>query len=93
MLVLEDAGSAEVIQLALDAAGSGLLVFVSVTAASTIGAIMRMLDWFPPERRPAVQAALAERLRGAVAQVLLRKTGGGRVAARELLLTTTAVAA
>jgi twitching motility protein PilT len=51
-----------------------------------------VLELFPPDRRKAVQALVAERLRGAVAQVLLRKTGGGRVAARELLLTTASVA-
>ena len=92
VLVIEDLMSPDVIQLALDAAGSGLLVFLSVTAGSTISALMRVIDLFPPDRRKAVQAALAERLRGAVAQVLLRKAGGGRVAARELLLTTSAVA-
>ena len=39
-----------------------------------------------------VQLALAENLRGVVAQVLLRKPGGGRLAAREVLLNTPAVA-
>ena len=46
----------------------------------------------PADRRAPVQALLAESLRGVVAQVLLRKTGGGRVAARELLLSSTSVA-
>jgi len=92
VLVIEDLNSPEVIQLALDAAGSGLLVFLSVTAGSTVTALERIVDLFPPERRKAVQAMLAERLRAAVSQVLLRKVGGGRLAARELLLTTTAVA-
>ena len=41
-----------------------------------------------PERRSSIQAALAETLRGVVAQVLLRKSVGGRVAAREVLLST-----
>jgi twitching motility protein PilT len=68
-----------------------LLVFLSVTAGSTTSAVMRLIDLFPPDRRQAVQAVLAERLRGAVAQVLLRKSGGGRVAAREVLLATSAV--
>jgi twitching motility protein PilT len=92
VLVIEDLNSPEVIQLALDAAGSGLLVFLSITAGSTVSALERIVDLFPPERRKAVQAVLAERLRAAVSQVLLRKVGGGRLAARELLLTTTAVA-
>ena len=46
----------------------------------------------PPEHRRQVQLALAQNLRGVVAQVLLKKTGGGRLAARELLLNTPAVA-
>jgi twitching motility protein PilT len=85
-LVIDDLNSPDVIQLALDAAGSGLLVFLSMTAGSTVSALMRIVDSFPPERRKPLQAVLAERLCGAVAQVLVRKAGGGHVAARELLL-------
>jgi twitching motility protein PilT len=91
VLVIEDLTSPEVIQLALDAAGRGLLVFLSVTAGSTVSALARVIDLFPPERRKSLQAVLAERLRGAVGQVLLRKIGGGRLAARELLLSTDTV--
>jgi twitching motility protein PilT len=92
VLVLEDMNAPEVVQLALEAAGSGLLVFLTITAGSTVSALMRIVDAFPPEARKGAQAALAERLRGAVSQVVLRKTGGGRIAARELLLTSSAVA-
>jgi twitching motility protein PilT len=91
VLVIEDLYAPDVIQLALDAAGSGVLIFLSVTAASTVTAIARVVEMFPPDRRNGVQAALAERLRGAVSQVLLRRNGGGRIAARELLLATAAV--
>jgi twitching motility protein PilT len=80
-------------QVALDAAGSGLLVFASVTAASATAALERLVDLCPSEQRRTVRAALAEHLRGVVAQVLLRKAGGGRLAARELVLNTNAVAA
>jgi twitching motility protein PilT len=92
VLVIEDLRSAEVLHLALDAAGSGLLVFASITAASATAAVERVLDLATAERRVAVQAALAENLRGVVTQVLLRKSSGGRLAARELLLNTEAVA-
>lgn len=92
VLVIEDLRSAEVLHLALDAAGSGLLVFASVTAASAPAAVERVLDLAAADRRTAVQAALAEHLRGVVTQVLLRKSSGGRLAARELLLNTEAVA-
>ncbi len=91
VLVIEDLRSADVLQLALDAAGSGLLVLASITASSAIAAVERLLD-LAGDRRAFVQTALAESLRGIVAQVLLRKSSGGRLAARELLLNTEAVA-
>lgn len=93
VLVIEDLRSPDVLQVALDAAGSGLLVFVSVTAASATAALERLVDLCPSDQRRNVRAALAEHLRGVVAQVLLRKAGGGRLAARELVLNTNAVAA
>lgn len=93
VLVIEDLRSPDVLQVALDAAGSGLLVFASVTAASATAALERLVDLCPSDQRRNVRAALAEHLRGVVAQVLLRKAGGGRLAARELVLNTSAVAA
>ena len=93
VLIIEDLRSPDVLQVALDAAGSGLLVFASVTAASATAALERLVDLCPSEQRRTVRAALAEHLRGVVAQVLLRKAGGGRLAARELVLNTNAVAA
>jgi twitching motility protein PilT len=92
VLVIDDLVSADMFELALEAAGSGILVFATVTAGSTSAALSGIVDVFPSEHRLVVQQALAKRLRGAVAQVLLRKTGGGRVAARELLVTTSEVA-
>ena len=52
------------------------------------GAVERLIDLYQPEQRRQVQLALAQNLRGVVSQVLLRKSGGGRVAAREILLNT-----
>jgi twitching motility protein PilT len=92
VLVIEDLRSPDVLQVALDAAGSGLLVVVSVTANATAAALERLVDMAPVERRGQIQTLLAETLRGAVSQVLLRKAGGGRLAAGELLLGTSAVA-
>jgi twitching motility protein PilT len=91
VLVIEDVSSAEMFQFALEAAGSGVLVIASVTAPSTTAALARAVEFFPQEDRRQIQALIAERLRGAVAQVLLRKAAGGRVAAREVLLATTSV--
>ena len=92
VLVIEDFGSPEILALALEAAQSGHLVIGALTARTATDAVDRIIDQTPPERRPKIQLALAENLRGIVAQVLLRKAGGGRVAAREVLLNTSAVA-
>lgn len=91
VLVVDDLPLAPLVSLLVEAAGHGLLVFVSVTATSTAGALERLLDPVPPDVRPAVQAALAESFRGAVGQVLLKKATGGRIAAREVLLGNAAV--
>jgi twitching motility protein PilT len=92
VLVIEDLRAPEVIVEALEAAGSGHLVIGGMAAHSATTAVERILDQVPAERRAAAQALLAESLRGVVAQVLLRKTGGGRIAARELLLNSSSVA-
>ena len=92
VLVIEEFGSPEIVTLALEAAQSGHLVIGALTAHTTSEAIDRIIDQTPPARRPKIQLGLAEALRGIVAQVLLHKTGGGRVAAREVLLNTSAVA-
>lgn len=92
VLVIEDLRSPGVVALALEAMESGHLVIGAVSAHTTTTAVGRILDQFPPERRDQVQVMLAEGLRGVVSQVLLRKAGGGRVAAREVLLNTSAIA-
>ncbi len=79
------------VPLLLEAAAGGLLVFVSITAPSTADAVARFLELAPPGTRTSVQAAMAETFRGAVSQVLLKKTAGGRVVAREIMLATAAV--
>ena len=92
VLVIEDLRTPELVNVALEAAESGHLVIGSLSAHTTTAAIDRLIDQTAPERRPKIQLALAEALRGIVAQVLVRKTGGGRLAARELLLNTSSVA-
>ena len=91
VLVVDDLASAQMVPLLL-AAASEALVLVSITAPSTTEAVERFVDLAPADLRAGVQAAMAECFRGAVAQVLLKKSGGGRVAAREVLLATAAVA-
>jgi twitching motility protein PilT len=92
VLIVDDLLSPQMVPLLLTAASEGLLVFVSITAPSTTDAVQRFVELAPPEIRKAVQSAMAESFRGAVAQVLLKKAGGGVIAAREVLLGTAAVA-
>lgn len=92
VIVIEDLRAPEIAAMALEAAESGRLVFASVAATSTVAAVERFLEMFPPERRGEAQTTLAGALRGVVSQVLLRKVRGGRTAAREVLLNTPPVA-
>ena len=92
VLVIEDLRTGGLMNVALEAARSGHLVIGGFAAHSVTGAIDRIIDLYAPEYRRQIQMALAEQVRGIVAQVLVRKRGGGRVAARELLLNTPAVA-
>jgi twitching motility protein PilT len=91
VLAVDDLASSQMVPLLLTAASEGVLVFVSMSAASSTEAVQRFIEMAAPEMRTAVQNAMAESFRGAVAQVLLKKTGGGLVPAREILLATSAV--
>ncbi len=91
VLVLEELRTAALMNVALEAASSGQLVIGGVPAHDATGAIDRIIDLYPPEHCRQVQLSLAQHLRGVVSQVLLRKRGGGRLAAREVLLNTPAV--
>jgi twitching motility protein PilT len=92
VLVLDEIRARRSMDIAFDAAAAGRLVIAGVSARHTAHAIERIVDFYPVEAASQMRLALAERLRGVVAQVLLPRTGGGRVAAREVLLNTSAVA-
>ena len=92
VIVIESMRTAPLINVALEAAASGQLVIGGFPAHDTTTAIDRIINLYPPEYRRQVQLALAENLRGVVAQVLVRKNGGGRLAAREILLNNPTVA-
>ena len=91
VLVIEDLRTDALVDVALEAAASGRLVVAGFSAHSAAGAIDRIIDLYPAEQRRQVQFALAASLRGVIVQVLLRKVGGGRLPAREVLLNTPAV--
>jgi twitching motility protein PilT len=82
----------ETISLALTAAETGHLVFGTLHTNSAHKTVDRIIDTFPADQQEQVRAMLSESLRGVVAQQLLKKKGGGRVAAHEILVGTPAVA-
>lgn len=82
----------ETMTLALDAAEMGFLVFGTLHTNSAAKTIDRVVDLFPTPRQPAARLALASTLRGVVAQLLLKRVGGGRVAAHEVLVANPAIA-
>lgn len=81
----------ESVRLALRAAETGHLVLATVHTRSAASSVDRLVEVFAAEEKPLVRAMLAESLRLLVAQVLVRRVGGGRVAAREVLVATPAV--
>ncbi|WP_370264400.1 type IV pilus twitching motility protein PilT [Limnobacter sp.] len=78
----------ETIQLALTAAETGHLVFATLHTSSAPKTVDRIIDAFPSSDKPMVRAMLSESLRAVVCQTLLKKQGGGRVAAHEIMLAT-----
>jgi twitching motility protein PilT len=91
VLVIEELRTGALMNVALEAAASGRLVLGGFTAHTATGAVDRIIDLYAPEYHRQVQMALADSMRGVIAQALLRKVGGGRLPAREVLLNTPAV--
>lgn len=81
----------ESVRLALRAAETGHLVLATVHTRSAASSVDRLVEVFAAEEKPLVRAMVAESLRLVVVQTLVRRVGGGRVAAREVLVATPAV--
>ena len=81
----------ETVSIAIETAETGHLVFGTLHTTTAASTIDRVIDQFPSDRQSQVRVMLAESLKGVIAQVLCRKIGGGRVAAKEVLLSTPAV--
>lgn len=76
----------ETIRLALTAAETGHLVFGTLHTTSAAKTIDRVIDVFPAEEKDMVRAMLSESLQAVISQTLLKKNGGGRVAAHEIMI-------
>jgi twitching motility protein PilT len=81
----------ETIRLALTAAETGHLVFGTLHTTSAAKTIDRVVDVFPAAEKDMVRAMLSTGLRAVIAQTLMKKKGGGRIAAHEILIGTPAV--
>jgi twitching motility protein PilT len=81
----------ETIRLALTAAETGHLVFGTLHTSSAAKTIDRIVDVFPGEEKDMVRSMLSESLRAVVSQTLMKKNGGGRVAAHEIMIGTPAI--
>ena len=81
----------ETVSIAIETAETGHLVFGTLHTTTAASTIDRIIDQFPPDRQAQVRVMLSESLRGVISQTLCKKIGGGRVAAREVLLTLPAI--
>jgi len=81
----------ETIRLALTAAETGHLVFGTLHTTSAAKTIDRVIDVFPAAEKTMVRSMLSESLRAVIAQTLLKKVGGGRIAAWEIMIGTPAI--
>ncbi len=81
----------ETIRLALTAAETGHLVFGTLHTTSAAKTIDRIVDVFPAAEKSMVRSMLSESLQAVISQTLLKKIGGGRVAAHEIMIGTSAI--
>lgn len=81
----------ETIRLALTAAETGHLVFATLHTSSAAKTIDRIIDVFPAAEKDMVRSMLSESLRAVISQTLLKRIGGGRVAAHEIMIGTPAI--
>lgn len=81
----------ETIRLALTAAETGHLVFGTLHTSSAAKTVDRIIDVFPGDEKQLVRSMLSESLRAVIAQTLMKKIGGGRTAAWEIMIGTSAI--
>ena len=81
----------ETIAIAIETAETGHLVFGTLHTTTASSTVDRMIDQFPADRQAQIRVMLSESLKGVISQTLCKKIGGGRAAAREILLTTPAI--
>jgi twitching motility protein PilT len=81
----------ETMSIAIETAETGHLVFGTLHTTTAASTIDRIIDQFPADRQEQIRVMLSESLKGVISQTLCKKIGGGRVAAREILLSIPAI--
>jgi twitching motility protein PilT len=81
----------ETVSMAIETAETGHLVFGTLHTSTAVSTVDRVIDQFPPDRQAQIRVMLSESIKGVISQVLCKKIGGGRVAAREIMLSTPSI--
>src|SRR3954463_13528356 len=81
----------ETIAIAIETAETGHLVFGTLHTSTAASTVDRVIDQFPADRQAQIRVMLSESLKGVISQTLCKKIGGGRVAALEVLIVTSAI--
>lgn len=91
ILLVGEMRDLETISIAIETAETGHLVFGTLHTTTAASTVDRIIDQFPADRQQQIRVMLSESLRGVIAQTLLPKIGGGRIAALEVLIVTPAI--
>jgi twitching motility protein PilT len=81
----------ETVAIAIETAETGHLVFGTLHTSTAASTVDRVIDQFPADRQAQIRVMLSESLKGVISQTLCKKIGGGRVAALEILIVTSAI--
>ncbi len=82
----------ETVEAAIGAAETGHLVFATLHTTGAARTVDRIVDAFPADMKDQIRTQLASSIVAVISQVLCKKVGGGRVAAFEIMITTTSIA-
>jgi twitching motility protein PilT len=81
----------ETVAIAIETAETGHLVFGTLHTSTAASTVDRVIDQFPSDRQAQIRVMLSESLKGVISQTLCKKIGGGRAAALEVLIVTSAI--
>jgi twitching motility protein PilT len=91
ILLVGELRDLETVAIAIETAETGHLVFGTLHTTTAASTVDRVIDQFSTDRQAQIRTMLSESLRGVIAQTLCKKIGGGRIAALEVLIVTSAV--